>query len=485
MRTSRRQFFYSAGMALTAAQSSRVMGANDRIQVGIVGLGGRGSAHMNTFGSIEDCSIAAVCDVDQSARERGVALVEKRTKRKPTAYVDMREVFADKNIDAVGLPLPNHWHALATIWACQAGKDVYVEKPACHNVFEGLRMIEAARKYQKMVQIGSQGRSAPHKIKAMQLLREGVIGKVYMAKGLCFKRRKSIGRAADGPVPLGVDWDKFLGPAPMRPFNPLRFTYNWHWFWDTGNGDIGNQGAHEMDIARWGLGKQGLPTAVVSTGGKFVYDDDQETPNTQIATFDYGDAELVFEVRGILTGGEGGMGGDRPARGPRPQAGSRPAGGPPGGGARAGEDPERPSVGLPAAGRPPAGAPLGPSFGGGNVVGDLFLGSDGWMAVDGGSFQVYKGERSELTMDERIPGGDAPHFRNFLQACRSRKASDLAADVEVGVMSAVLVHIANISYRLKRSLVFDPKTMSFPGEPEANRMLTRPPRPPYAVPEKV
>ncbi len=478
MSSTRRQFFYSAGTALTAAQATRVMGANDRIQVGIVGLGGRGGSHMNTFGSIEDCSIAAVCDVDQSARERGVAMVEKRTGRKPTAHIDMKDIFADKNIDAVGLALPNHWHALATIWACQAGKDVYVEKPACHNVFEGLRMIEAARKYNRMVQIGSQGRSAPHKIKAMQLLREGVIGKVYMAKGLCFKRRKTIGRAADGPVPLGVDWDKFLGPAPMRPFNPLRFKYNWHWFWDTGNGDIGNQGAHEIDVARWGLGKPGLPTAVVSTGGKYVYDDDQETPNTQIATFDYGDATLVFEVRGILTGGEGYMGADRVPRGPRP-AGARPAGGPP----AAQVDPNRVAVDAPVGGRPPAGAPLGPPVGG--CIGDLFFGADGWMAVDGGSFQVYKGESGEKIMDERIPGGDAPHFRNFLQACRSRKAGDLTADVEVGVTSAVLVHIANISYRLKRSLVFDPKTMTFPGEVEANKMLTRPPRPPYAVPEKV
>ena len=225
----------------------------------------------------------------------------------------MREVFDDKNVEAVSMPLPNHWHALATIWACQAGKDVYVEKPACHNIFEGQQMIEAARKYKRMVQIGSQSRSMAHKIKAMQLLHEGVIGKVYLAKGLCYKWRKSIGHKPDEPVPPGLDWDKFLGPAPMRAFNELRFHYNWHWFWDTGNGDIGNQGIHEMDIARWGLGKPGLPKSVVSTGGKYVYDDDQETPNTQIATFDYGDAELMFEVRGILTGSEGGLAADRRA----------------------------------------------------------------------------------------------------------------------------------------------------------------------------
>src|SRR5664279_1204064 len=154
----------------------------------------------------------------------------------------MRELFASKDIDAVSLPLPNHWHALAAIWACQAGKDVYVEKPACHNIFEGRKMIEAARKYKRMVQVGSQSRSIQHKIRAMQLLREGIIGKVYMAKGLCYKRRKSIGHTPTTPVPPGINWDMFLGPAPMREFSMNRFRYNWHWFWDTGNGDIGNQG---------------------------------------------------------------------------------------------------------------------------------------------------------------------------------------------------------------------------------------------------
>jgi predicted dehydrogenase len=197
-------------------------------------------------------------------------IVEQATRRKPKGYADMRDVFADKNVDAVSMPVPNHWHALATIWACQAGKDVYVEKPACYNVFEGTKMIEAARKYNRMVQIGSQGRSSANRQKAMQLLHEGVIGKLYMARGLCFNRRRSIGHMADTPVPPGVDWDKFLGPAPMRPFNQLRFDYNWHWFWDTGNGDIGNQGPHQLDIAHWGLGKSGLPLSVVATGGKYI-----------------------------------------------------------------------------------------------------------------------------------------------------------------------------------------------------------------------
>jgi predicted dehydrogenase len=432
--TSRRHFFYSAGMALSALQATRVMGANERVHVAVIGLGGRGKAHMNAYSQLPEAQIVALCDVDQAALERGQALVEKNIQSKPKGYADMLDVFADKNVDAVSMPLPNHWHALATIRACQAGKDVYVEKPACHNVFEGQRMIDAARKYNRMVQIGSQSRSTAHKMKAMQLLHEGVIGKVYLAKGLCFKRRKSIGHKPDSQVPPGVDWDKFLGPAPMRAFNELRFKYNWHWFWDTGNGDIGNQGIHEMDIARWGLGKPGLPKSVVSTGGKYIYQDDQETPNTQIATFDYGDAELMFEVRGILTGSEGGLAGNRTSA---------------------------------------------------NVIGDLFYGADGWMAVDGAGFQVYKGEKGEKVMEEKAGDKDQPHFQNFLKAVKSRNQKELNADVAVGVMSANLVHLANASYRVGRKLAFDEKTLSFPADKEATALLTRKYRAPYIVPEKV
>ena len=410
------------------------MGANDRIQFGVIGLGGRGQAHLNMFGANPDCEIVAVCDVDQAAREQAAARVAKTSQRQPKEYVDMRELFADKNVDSVSVAAPNHWHALSTIWACQAGKDVYVEKPACHNIFEGQKMVEAARRYKRIVQVGSQGRSMPYKVRAMQLLRDGFIGKVYLAKGLCYKRRISIGHTADEPVPLGVDWDKFLGPAPMRPFTKNRFKYNWHWFWDTGNGDIGNQGIHEMDIARWGLGKEGLPASVVSTGGKYVYTDDQETPNTQTAVFDYGDSQIVFEVRGLLTGGEGNI--------------------TPGGG--------------------------------GNAIGDLFYGSDGWMAIDGRGFQVYKGEKNEKVLDEKQDSTEArEHIENFFKAVRSRKPEDLTAGVEAGVLSASLVHLANASYRAGRKLAVDPKSMRFVGDSQANALLTRAYRAPYVVPEQV
>jgi predicted dehydrogenase len=381
----------------------------------------------------EGARVTALCDVNQAALERAQAIVLKAAQETPKGYADMRQVFDDKNVDAVSMPLPNHWHALATIWAVQAGKDVYVEKPACHNVWEGWKMVEAARKYNRMVQIGSQSRSIPHKMKAMQLLREGVIGKLYSAHAICYKRRVSIGKKPNEPVPPGVDWDKFLGPAPMRPFNANRFTYNWHWFWDTGNGDIGNQGVHEMDIARWGM-DVAFPKSVTSSGGKFVYDDDQETPNTQIAMLDYGDKEIVFEVRGLITDPAGVL----PMRG--------------------------------------------------NCVGNLFYGADGLLSVDDDGFQVYKGEKKEKVMDEPAQRGASTtglHMANFLKAIRSRNHKDLTADVELGIISADLCHLANISYRVKRRLNWDDARKQFLGDPEANKLLTRDYRKPYLVPDKV
>src|SRR5208283_4918956 len=297
-----RRFFLGA---VTAAAATRVWGANDKINVAIVGLGGRGSNHLNQYSHLPESRVAALCDVDQSARERAQATLAKGGFEKAKEFEDMRQAFADPGVDAVSIATPNHWHALAAIWAMKAGKDVYGEKPACYNIYEGQRMIQVARETKRMLQIGSQHRSTPFKMRAIAALQGGLIGPVYMSKGLCFKRRASIGHKDDSPVPPGVNWDLFLGPAPMRPFNALRFKYNWHWFWDTGNGDIGNQGVHEIGISRWGLSDPQWPKSAFSSGGKYAYDDDQETPNTQLASYDYGGREIVFEVRGILTGGEG------------------------------------------------------------------------------------------------------------------------------------------------------------------------------------
>ncbi|HXK02022.1 MAG TPA: Gfo/Idh/MocA family oxidoreductase, partial [Verrucomicrobiae bacterium] len=297
-----RRFFLGA---MTAAAASRVWGANDKINVGIVGLGGRGSNHVDIYARMPEARVAGLCDIDQSARERAQTRLKNDGGDPAKEFEDMRQMFADPGVEAVSIATPNHWHALAAIWAMKAGKDVYGEKPACYNIYEGAKMLQVQRDTKRIMQIGSQHRSTPFKIKAMAALHEGLIGKLYMTKGLCFKRRPSIGHTADSPTPAGVNWDLFLGPAPMRPFNEKRFKYYWHWFWDTGNGDIGNQGVHEMGIARWALSDPDWPKTAMAFGGKYGIDDDTETPNTLIAGFNYGDRELVFEVRGMTTNGEG------------------------------------------------------------------------------------------------------------------------------------------------------------------------------------
>jgi predicted dehydrogenase len=450
----RRQFMKSAVAAIATAQFP-ILGANDRISVGIAGLGGRGRNHITYYGSLDpDCRIVAVCDVNQTARERAIAQVRKLKNYDPKEYTDMRAMFDSKEVDAVSLPLPNHWHALATIWACQAGKDVYVEKPASHNIFEGQQMIKAARKYNRMVQVGSQSRSISHKIRAMQLLREGVIGQVYHARGLCFRRRFSIGHTPDTAVPAGLDWDRFLGPAQLKPYSSNKFAYNWHWFWDTGDGDIGNQGVHEMDICLWGVGRGGWPLSVASNGGKYVWKDDQETPNTQQSTFDFGDRQVTFDVRNLPTPPEGLV----PQRGP-------------------------------------------------NYTGNLFFGDLGYMVVDPDGFQVHKStagnisgeqargsgvarlEKYQKTMDEKAVEEDdaatAPHMKNFLNAIRARDHKLLHADIEIGARAAAFCHLANISYRVGRTLRLSQSSGRFIGADDANALLTRDYREPYIVPEQV
>ena len=437
----RREFLTATGTTvatMTAAQYSRVLGANDRLNTAVVGVNGRGKSHIRTVAANAGMNVAAVVDIDQSVAEKAAAYTKQHQQDAPTPkeYRDLRDMLADKEIDVVTIATTNHWHALSTIWAVQAGKDVYCEKPASHNIWEGRKMVEAARKYKRIVQVGQQSRSTPFKIEAIQRLREGVIGEVYMAKGLCFKRRKSIGSTAVSAVPPGVDYDIWLGPAQPYEFKQNRFHYNWQWHREFGNGDIGNQGVHEMDVARWGLGIDHLPEHVFSAGGHFVYDDDQETPNTQHATFDYGGRMLQFEVRGLVTGGE----------------------------CRLLED----------------------SGGGSHTIGVLFFGSDGFLTIANRGFQTYLGEK-------RTPGprreseGDATgaHFENFRKAVLSRRVSDLNCDVLEGHLSAALCHLANISYRTGDKLLFDSETERFVGNFGANTLLKRDYRAPWVVPEEV
>jgi Oxidoreductase family, NAD-binding Rossmann fold/Oxidoreductase family, C-terminal alpha/beta domain len=454
-----RRFFMGAATALAA---TRVWGANEKINVALVGLGGRGTNHLNIYTRLPEARLAAICDIDQAAREKANAAVLKNTGEKATEYDDMRKAFADPKIDAVSIATPNHWHALAAIWAMKAGKDVYGEKPACYNIYEGFRMVEVAHSTNKMMQVGSQHRSTPFKMRSIAALQGGLIGDIYLAKGMCYKRRASIGHAEDEPVPAGVDWDMFLGPAPKRAFNKLRFKYNWHWFWDTGNGDIGNQGVHEMGIARWGLSDPKWPKTAVGTGGKYAYKDDQETPNTLLASYDYGGRELVFEVRGLLTGADGT---------PVARRGGAPAAG------AAAPPPDKPAPGATA---PKAGPPL-------NVmVGDLFYGTEGWAAMSDGGFQAFKGESNELIMDERPERGQdttALHMQNFLAVCKSRKREDLHDGLDNAILSAGLCHLANISYRTGHKLTLDGGAgVKFVNDSEANKMITRSEyRKPYVV----
>ena len=318
-------------------------------------------------------------------------------------------------------------------------------------------MIEVMHQTGRVMQVGSQHRSTPYKMRAIEALQGGLIGNIYLAKGLCFKRRASIGHADDSPVPPGVDWDLFLGPAPMRPFNRLRFKYNWHWFWDTGNGDIGNQGVHEIGICRWALGDPGWPQTANAQGGKYAYTDDQETPNTLLAGYNYGTREIVFEVRGLLTGGEGIPSARKP--------------GPPAAGAVA-----PPNSPAPLATVPHSGKPLN------IMVGDLFYGTDGWAAMSDAGFQAFKGESNEVVMEQLPEKEDTTklHMQNFLSAVRSRNQKELHDGLENAVLSAGLCHLANISYRTGRKLTLE-EGPTFENNAEANQLITRVYRKPYEV----
>jgi predicted dehydrogenase len=430
----RRQFLTTsaaAGATALAALQPKpaVAGSNDVIRIGVVGTRGRGVSHIQGFHKLPGVEVVALCDVDEKILGQRADALDKASGKKVKRYVDMRELFDDKQIDAVGIATPNHWHSLAGVWAMQAGKDAYVEKPCSHNVWEGRQLVRAARKYNRMCQHGTQGRSSPAIREAMQKLREGVIGNVYLAKGLCYKWRPTIGKAhGEQPVPPGVNYDLWLGPAAKKPLLRKNLHYDWHWFWDYGNGDIGNQGVHEMDMARWGLGVT-LPTRVQSMGGHFLFDDDQETPNTQIATFEFPEKGkmLQFEVRPWITNHEGSFG-------------------------------------------------KGPD----NEVGTLFYGSEGYLAVQYFAYKTYLGKKREPGPSGKGAGNE---FATFIEGVRQRKREALGVDIEDGHHSAVLCHLANVAYRLGRTVEFDPSGEQCPGDDKANQLLTRAYRKPFVVPD--
>jgi predicted dehydrogenase len=443
---------YSAGTLAGAGlwgTSSSWAGANERVRVAVVGIRGMGRSHISSYMGLDNVEVAALCDVDENLfAERIKKYFTDKGRPAPKTYVDIRKLVEDKSIDAVSIATPNHWHVLAAIWAIQAGKHVSVEKPCCHNFFEGQKLVEASKKYKVMVQDGAEQRSNPCSQSAAQFIRDGGLGDVYLSKGLCYKWRKTIGRTPDEPVPAGVHYDLWLGPAAKRPFSKNRFHYNWHWNWEYGNGDIGNQGVHEMDIARWMLGVN-LPTKVCAMGGHFMFDDDQTTPNTLMATFEFanetsgGDKKkiLQFEVRHWITNREVQMW-QKPAKD----------------------------------------SPTGYMTSLGNTVGNLVYGSKGYMAKTVKEWNTYMGRECQQGPSG---GGIGNHYQNFINAIRQGDVLKFNKSIEEGFYTCALVHLANISYWLGRSLEFDPPTQRFVNDDEANSMLKRQYRAPFVVPDEV
>jgi predicted dehydrogenase len=423
--------------------------------------------------------ITYLIDPDKMTYKKRIDQIEKNGGSTPKTVQDIRRALEDQNLDAISVATPNHWHSLITIWACQAGKDVYVEKPCSHNIHEGRIAVEAARKYGRIVQHGTQSRSSPGWAQLADIVKSGEYGKLLVSRALCYKSRGSIGVKPNSDAPETLDYNIWLGPALEHPFNANYVHYNWHWFWDFGNGDIGNQGVHQMDIARWMIPGATLPKSVVCLGGRFGYTDQGETPNSQIALMDFGDAQLIFEVRGLET--------DKYY---------------------------------------------------GETIGNIVHLQEGTIAGgNSGSFRFYPkgkedsgGEPLPKLGNRRDRGGEGGHFGNFIAAVRSRKSSDLKADILEGHYSSALCHLANISYRLGeqvpfnsqtkafgdckeayeslarmeqylakknglkldglqyrlgRKLAVNAKTESFVDAPEANKLLTRPYRKPFVVPESL
>ena len=412
-------------MAAPTIIPKSVFGANDKVRVAVLGVHGRGKSHIKGFMNLENVEVVTLCDPDKQVLQERQKDFKEKYDKKVKIEQDLRKVYEDKDIDAVSIATCNHWHALATIWACQAGKDVYVEKPGSHNIYEGRKMVEAATKYDRIVQHGVQLRSSVAIREAIQHLRNGLIGKVYMARGLVFRWRADIGNKPFEPVPDTLNYDLWTGPAQERPFTRNLVHYNWHWHWDFGNGDVGNQGIHETDLCMWGL-DVGFPEKITAMGGKFLWDDCKETPEVLSSTYLYPSEKKIieFEVRPWCTNAEDGAG-----------------------------------------------------------VGNIFYGSDGYMVVNGYSkYETFLGKKKEVG-----PSGDAggDHYKNFIDAVRAHDKSILNGPVETAHLSSGLAHLGNIAYRLGRVLDFDPSKERFVNDPEADKMLTRNYREPYVVPKRV
>ncbi len=462
---------FAAAFTISGTKSSgQVIGANERVRVAVAGINGRGQIHMDVFAAMKNVEVSHLVDPDSRLFGPRSSSLEQKSGKKPKCVQDIREALDDASVNAVSIAAPNHWHALMTIWACQAGKDVYVEKPCSHGIAEGRRMVDAAQKYNRIVQHGTQWRSDPKWKQYTSDIRQGKYGKLQAAHIQIFRPRESIGAKNPSPAPRELDYNLWVGPAPMNPHRTNLVHYRWHWIWAYGDGELANLGSHELEMARWAMPESAQPKSVVSLGGRYGYKDQGETPNTQLTLFDFGDTKLVCEQRGLHF--------DKPLKmsidfhtdegtireGKFYRHGKK--------------------EGEPIAGAPPSGLP-----------------------------ENYARE----------------HFQNFIDCVRSRKAEELASDVLDGHRTAILAHLGNISYRLgqatpfsqapsgpaaenqlasetfsdlKRHLVdaaglnlsaatyqlgpalhFDAATERFHDSPEANRLLTLPYRADFALPE--
>jgi predicted dehydrogenase len=449
--------------------SGRVLGSNDRIRHAVVGIHGQGNHHLRSFAAMkDDVEVVYLVDPDSSLFASRAKAVEERGGKAPRCVQDVRKALEDKNLDTISIA--THWHSLIAIWACQADKDVYVEKPLSHNIFEGRKLVEAAARYKRVVQHGTQQRTSTGRAREIAAVQSGKYGKLLVSKGYCCKPRWSIGIKEPETPPETLDFNLWLGPAAKQPFHRNLVHYNWHWFWETGNGDTGNQGVHEMDVARWAIKGATLPARVWSLGGRFGYKDQGQTPNTQLTVMEFGDVLLLFETRGLV-------------------------------GKHKGFD---------------------------NKVMNEYYTSEG--VIRRGQFYPAKGGKGEAvqggTPDRIAPGGQ---FGSFVRAVRCRKPEDNNAPAEVGHYSAALCHLCNISYRLGTDVPFNKQTKSlgdnkqvvesfetikanlravgvdlmettyrlgrtlrldaakeqFLGDAQANALLTRAYRKPFVVPEKV
>jgi predicted dehydrogenase len=471
----RRQFLKTVAAAATVTvagtkSTGRVLGSNDTIRVGVAGIHGRGGEHIQQFTGMPGVQVTYLIDPDTRLHESRARQVHSRGGNTPRTVPDIRTALEDRNLDAVSVATPNHWHALITIWGAQHGKHVYVEKPCSHNVHEGRIAVETARRHNVIVQHGTQSRSDATWINTIAHVRSGRYGRLLISRALCYKPRWSIGTRQTGDVPSGLDFNLWLGPAAQQPYHANLVHYNWHWFWDFGNGDIGNQGVHEMDKARWAIADATLPRAVMSVGGRYGYSDQGQTPNTQLAVLDFGGTQLIFEVRGLMTGGYRGT-----------------------------------------------------------SIGNVFHTTDGVIA--GHRFYRNGSHVGETLPPSPAARRGVNHFANFIAAVRSGRREDLNADILEGHYSSALCHLANASYRLGQHVSFDSHPAPFDshspaaetlarmeehlrtapnsvrlsgldltvgtrleidtereavrGNDAANRLLTRQYRPPFVVPERV